>query len=333
MKNSLLCAIAAAALTAGAALGQAPAAPAFEVASIKVSPLDIMQLGQQIINGGSMPKMGPRIDGARAEYSFMTLKQLIVEAYKVKEFQVTGPDWLSATTAPRYDIQAKIPDGATKEQAPQMLQALLAERFKLAVRRDTKERQVLALVAAKGGPKLQPSTDKGEDVDPNAPLKPGETQIDTGEGMARVTTDRTTGASSIDMGKRGKINIKVSAAEQSIHLESSRVTMSAFADMLSQLTRMTGGSGQQVVDMTGIEGNYVVAIDLSMADILSMARSLGAALPNMPAAAGSPADAASDPGGSSLYKTVQAMGLKLEPRNSSTEQLIVDHVEKTPTEN
>jgi len=329
MKTTLLSVIAGLALAAGA-IGQT-AAPKFEVTSVKVSPLDLMQLAQQVAAGGSLPKMGPRVDGARADYNFMTIKELIVEAYKVKAFQVTGPDWLNATTAQRFDIQAKIPDGVAKEQAPQMLQALLADRFKLAVHRDSKERPVLALVAGKDGPKLKPSTEKAEDIDPNAPLKPGEQQLDTGEGTARITTDRTTGASTIDMGKRGKINVKTSA--EGIHLESSRVSMSAFADMLSQLTRLTGGSGQQVVDMTGIQGDYVVSFDLSMADIMSMARSMGAAIPDTAGASASPADAASDPSSSSLYKAVQALGLKLETRRAPTEQLIVDHVEKTPTEN
>jgi uncharacterized protein (TIGR03435 family) len=333
MKKTLVSAIAGFALVAGSAFGQAPAGPTFEVASVKATPFDLMKLAQDISAGGALPKMGPKVDGARAEYSLMTLQELIVEAYKVKAYQITGPDWLGGTSAQRFNIQAKLPDGANKDQAPQMLQALLADRFKLAVRRETKERPVMALVVGKGGPKLQPSTDKAEDIDPSAPLKPGETQIDTGEGSARIMTDRATGSSSIDMGKRGKININMTP-EGSIHLESSRVTMSAFADMLSQLTRMTGGNGQQVVDMTGIEGNYVVAFDLSMADILNVARSMGAAVPNMPTAAGAPADAASDPSESStLYKAVQALGLKLETRRSNTEQLIIDHVEKMPTEN
>jgi uncharacterized protein (TIGR03435 family) len=330
MKTSLLSIIAGLALAAGTLLGQA-AGPTFEVASVKASPLDLLKLGQQVAGGGSLPKMGARVDGARAEYSFMTIKELIVEAYKVKPFQIAGPDWLNEVTAQRFDIQAKLPDGATQDQAPQMLQALLAQRFKLAAHRETKDRPVMALVVGKDGPKLKPSTDKPEDIDPNAPLKPGETQIDTGQGMARVTTDRATGSSVIDMGKRGKMTMKMSA--EGLHLESNSVTMSAFADMLSQLTRLTGGSGQQVVDMTGISGSYVVAFDISMADIMNMARSMGVAVPNAQANSQAPADAASDPGSSSLNKTVQALGLKLESRHSPAEQLVIDHVEKMPTEN
>jgi uncharacterized protein (TIGR03435 family) len=74
-----------------------------------------------------------------------------------------------------------------------------------------------------------------------------------------------------------------------------------------------------------------------MADLISMARAQGVAVPNLPAeasAGATPADAASDPGGSSsLVQAVQSLGLKLESRKAMVEQLVIDHVEKTPTEN
>jgi uncharacterized protein (TIGR03435 family) len=68
-----------------------------------------------------------------------------------------------------------------------------------------------------------------------------------------------------------------------------------------------------------------------------MARAQWVAVPNLPAEAGAgalPSDAASDPGGSStLFRAVESMGLKLESRKAVVEQLVIDHVEKTPTEN
>ena len=90
-----------------------------------------------------MPKLGPHVDGAQATYTYMALRDLIVTAYKVKPFQVSGPDWIATT---RFDIVAKMPAGASKDDAPLMLQSLLEERFKLAVHKETKERPVLALV-------------------------------------------------------------------------------------------------------------------------------------------------------------------------------------------
>jgi len=57
-------------------------------------------------------------------------------------------------------------------------------------------------------------------------------------------------------------------------------TMSGFADMLTQLfTQLSGGKGSQIVDMTGIQGNYEASLEVSMSDLLNMARSMGMNLP------------------------------------------------------
>ena len=127
-------------LAAAAAPAQTKAT--FEVASIKPTAWDMAKLMAQA-QSGEMPKMGPRVDGARAEYIFLTLKDLISLAYKVQPFQITGPDWIANQ---RFDIIAKLPDGASKEDAPLMLQALLEERFQLKLHRESKERPVLALL-------------------------------------------------------------------------------------------------------------------------------------------------------------------------------------------
>jgi uncharacterized protein (TIGR03435 family) len=94
--------------------------------------------------------------------------------------------------------------------------------------------------------------------------------------------------------------------------------------------------------MTGLKGNYEVALDISLAEVTAMAqaahREEGISLPIPPAGGGgennSPASAASEPsGGSSVFASVQKLGLRLEKRNAKVEQLVIDHVEKTPTEN
>ena len=86
------------ALTAVAALAQT--ALTFEVASIKpAAPLDMMKVAADV-QAGHMPKIGPHVDAARAEYTYMALKDLIVIAYKVKPYQITGPDWIATTRFP-----------------------------------------------------------------------------------------------------------------------------------------------------------------------------------------------------------------------------------------
>jgi uncharacterized protein (TIGR03435 family) len=121
-------------------------------------------------------------------------------------------------------------------------------------------------------------------------------------------------------------------------MDSTTVTMDGFADMLTNVMQMAGPGSRQVVDMTSLKGNYQVAIDLSLADIMSVARSQGFDTPGPraggAAADGSAAPAASDPsGGSTVYASVEKLGLKLEPRKAPVEQLVVDSAEKTPTEN
>jgi len=325
-------------LAAGAIFRQtAHSNPAFEVATVKPSaPLDVTKLAEQI-KAGKMPRFGPHVNASQADYIYMSLKDLIATAYTVKDYQISGPAWLATD---HFDIVAKLPDGTSKDDAPKMLQALLAERFKLAAHRDTQEHPVYALLVGKDGPKLKESTATAEPIDESVPLKPGETQMDAPSGPIRMTRN-TDGSTTMNMGAKGMMRMKVDAQAGTMHMESSMVTMSGFADMLTKLTQMGGAGGRQVVDMTELKGNYQVALDLSLSELMAMAqaaaREAGISLPMPPAGGGgenkSPASAASEPsGGSSVFASVQKLGLKLEKRKAPVEQLVIDHVEKTPTE-
>jgi uncharacterized protein (TIGR03435 family) len=331
--------VAIALLAAGVSFGQtAPGKLAFEVASVRPSaPLDLAKLAAQI-QAGKMPRFGAHVDASRAEYDYMSLKDLIANAYDVKAYQITGPGWLGSE---RFDIVAKMPEGAQKDDAPKMLQALLEERFKLTVHRDTEEHPVLALVVGKEGPKLKESTVAPVPIDEDAPLKPGEFKMDGPDGPIRVTRNAD-GSTTMNMGAKGLITQKIDMQTQTVHMESTMVTMAGFADQLTSLLQMGGGGGRQVVDMTELKGNYQVAVDVSLADLMAMAREkareLGVNLPAAPASSGAadnmPASAVTDPsGGSSVFTSVEKLGLKLDQRKSKVEQVVIDSVEKTPTEN
>jgi len=323
------------ALPAMAAFAQTK--PAFEVATIKPSPpMDPAKMVAAMQAGGKMP-IGASIDSHRAEYMYLDLKTLLTYAYGVKPYQITGPDWMSTT---RFDIVAKMPEGSTKDDAPKMLQTLLEDRFKLTTHRTSAEHPVLALVVGKGGPKLKASAEKPVAIDESAPLKPGQLKMDGPDGPVRAMVDVTTGSSVVDMGLKGKMSYRLNPATQSFHIDFSMTTMSGFADMITQLFAQLGGTGgRQVVDMTGISGNYDASVELSLAELIAMARAAGADIPaGVPGGPGAPGNApavASDPsaGGSSLADAVQSMGLKLESRKAVVDQFIVDHIEKTPTEN
>jgi uncharacterized protein (TIGR03435 family) len=124
------------ALALSSAFGQAAAPPAFEVASIKpadpTQPTAIRRSGKHFVTVNT------------------SLEFLITWAYDIHTDLVYGkPKWL---TSARYDILANAPE---QTDLKERMQALLAERFHLAVHRETRELPVYALVVAKGGPKLQ----------------------------------------------------------------------------------------------------------------------------------------------------------------------------------
>jgi uncharacterized protein (TIGR03435 family) len=102
-------------------------------------------------------------DADRIIFTNVTLMSVLLRAYDIKPYQTRGPDWLSSA---RYDITAKIPPEATKEQFNFMLQRLLASRFQLVLHHETKQLQGYELIRGNTAPKLKPSTEAGPDVEP-----------------------------------------------------------------------------------------------------------------------------------------------------------------------
>jgi uncharacterized protein (TIGR03435 family) len=312
-------------LIAGAVFAQSPAAPlAFEVATVKPSaPLDPAALKAGRAHAGT------KIDSARVDIGTTSLFRLICMAYRVKPYQVAGPDWLKTTN---YDIQAKIPDGATAERVPEMMQTLLAERFRLKIHRDSKDQPAYALVVARGGPKLKesppdlaPVPEKADAPSMSMPTMQGDVKLTLGpEGPSiEMPGDEIT----------GKLRMTViggGGTPARIHLESPRTTMKTFAEMLS-----VGVVDRPVVDMTKLTGIYDLAVDISAEDAMNVVRASVNFLPGRGGAGGDarPGDGAPDPAGSSIYTSIQNLGLKLDPRKLPLGMLVIDHMEKTPTTN
>jgi uncharacterized protein (TIGR03435 family) len=302
-------------LAAGAAFAQAPAAQplTFEVASIKPSsPPD-----QAKVMSGQF-RVGMSVDGSRVDLRFMSIADLVRTAYKIKPHQLVTPDWMKVgamSMSDRWDIQAKLPDGTTKDQVPEMLQALLADRFKLKVHKDSKEQPVYGLVVAKGGHKMKESP-KEEEPKEGEPKTPSNAVSDRQEGTGMVVKTGAGGAMKMTMGPN-----------MTMHMESEKVTMEQFADML------TGFVDKPVVDMTELKGNYQIALDLSMEDLKAAAAKAGVAIPMMPPAGGAAPGAASDPAGPAIFSSIQQLGLKLDSKKAPVDIIVVDSAEKKPTEN
>jgi uncharacterized protein (TIGR03435 family) len=101
-----------------------------------------------------------------------------------------------------------------------------------------------------------------------------------------------------------------------MHVNAESMTMPNLADFL------TNYLDRPVVDRTGITGAFRIELDMSTADGF---QNIGP-----PAATNG---AASDPAGSSIFSGIQRLGLKLEPRKMPVEIVVIDHVERMPTEN
>ena len=130
---------------------QAESVPKFEVASVRPSPPLHLPLTAPI-------QVGMFRDKGRVEFELMSLRDLIIVAYRIKPWQLPGtPDWMTTEV---FDIVATIPQGVSAAEVPDMLQALLAERFGLRIRREYKEMPVYALTVGKGGPKFRESPPK-----------------------------------------------------------------------------------------------------------------------------------------------------------------------------
>jgi uncharacterized protein (TIGR03435 family) len=121
-------------------------AQSFEVASVKIPPPHVIGQPYDITVG--------LINNGTITFTNASLADCIRFAYGLSsDSQLFGPDWIKSKEL-RYDIVAKMAPGTTREQALQMMQVLLAERFNLALHPEQRVLTYLALVVDKGGSKM-----------------------------------------------------------------------------------------------------------------------------------------------------------------------------------
>lgn len=276
--------------------------PAFEVASIKKHVDDA--------SGRSFIMLSCGRDPSRCTPTNVTAKMLIVLAYGVKDFQILGaPSWLNAE---RFDVEAKVDDAEAEQlqklspaerqnQTRLMLQSLLADRFKLSVTHGNKEVAALALVPAKGGPKVTavpaPPPQSGPPSGP--PSVPGA----PGRGGAPPTPP--VGGFMMSMGANGKANVSGKA-----------VPITVLVNLLSQQL------SKPVIDQTGLTGTYDITLEFTS----------DTGLGGMPLPPGG-GDAQTDAGGESIFTALQdQLGLKLDQTKTPVDTITIEHIEE-PSEN
>jgi uncharacterized protein (TIGR03435 family) len=158
-KGAFLFAVAAAALAQSQEPARSPA-PSFDAASIRPAAPNNREGGGgrgavRLPFGRQNIQVTPDSVIAR----FASLQDIIAWAWGAKDFQVSGPDWLGTQ---RFDIVAKAASQASEDQLRLMMEALLQDRFKLALHKTTKETQAFVLVIGKGGSKLVQSATQGD---------------------------------------------------------------------------------------------------------------------------------------------------------------------------
>lgn len=326
------------------AFGQTPDTKLeFEVATVK--PWAPPTGGGRGIFMGMQGGPGTR-DPGQINISGLPLKFLVANAYDVRPYQINGPGWLDME---RFDITAKVPPGTTKEQARIMMQNLLADRFGMKLHHETKDSQVYELVVGKNGPKIQKSASQEDPAPPKEgappPPPPGPPKLDA-NGFPKL--DRPGLIMMIQMGSKGPMS----------HMVGKQQTLAQFAQMLgNQVNR-------PVVDKTGMEGKYDFNLEFAFEPGQGPA-----GLPPPPpggfggpgggpgpvtagAAGGGRASVGAGPAGPrdgpvtapldsqtadsapTLFTAVQEqLGLKLDPKKAPLDMLVIDHIEKTPTEN
>src|SRR3954454_6383040 len=126
---------------------QNPAVAQFEVASVRR------------VHDGPPPGDTPKnLDTAPGHLTMrnVPLRHALIWAYDLKDYQVTGPEWIKGDE--RYDIVAKAAKPVPESQVRLMLQRLLTERFQLKMRRESREMSVYVLGLGKGAPSVKESS-------------------------------------------------------------------------------------------------------------------------------------------------------------------------------
>ena len=267
------------------------ARPTFDAASVKPAPPPDGRGGRRVGMTG-----GPGTDTpGRINFENIGLGAVIGKASGVKYYQIAGPGWFESE---RFNIIATVPPGTTQEQFRLMLQDLLADRFKLALHKESREMSIYSLGVAKNGPKLKKATPNpppdANDAADAAPIGGGGKLATDAEGYPALRPGMTMAIMSGPAGPRARLANKE-------HTE-------WLALMLS------GQLGRPVIDATGLTGEY----DISLYWVPQRPDSI----------------ASDDPNGPDLIAALQQqLGLKLEPKKGPIEVLVVDHAEKIPTEN
>jgi len=277
---------------------------AFDVASVK--PAKSPRFPNFPLNNGDAMPSGGRFSASFSLFAYIFFAYKL-DAFQGKEIPAQLPKWANED----YAIDAKADGNPTKDQMRLMMQSLLADRFKLKVHFESRERPVLALTLVKSGklgPKLLPHSegppcpDSFEMDKPFTPLPPP-----IKAGVVFPTQCGTTA--------------EVRGTSDGTWIGSRNTTMRLLASDVYGLGSRLGEIDKPVVDQTGLEGRFDYILELP-AGIISF-------FPKPP----NPDNPLTDPKGTPFLNAIrEQLGLKLVRSRGDIRTLIIDHVER-PSQN
>jgi uncharacterized protein (TIGR03435 family) len=276
-----------------------PAAPVFEVATIRPNDSD-----------GMMHTVHIDFEQERFSASNCSLELMLQVAYGVDAQQITGvPKWIRSAN---YDVEAKM-DLATFDQLSKlddeqrdakqrlMLQALLMDRFKLTLHRETKELPIYSLVIARNGPKLQEA-------------KPGD-----------IYANGAHWSGGAPMGPH-EVDYRFIAGQ--VHMQGQAASVKDLTDRLTQ--KFAEQLGRKIVDNTGLTGNYDFELNFKVPWPPEGSQTL---FRDPEGSQGTDNGTATESSEVSLFAAIQEqLGLKLQSAKGPVEFIVIDHVE-SPSDN
>jgi uncharacterized protein (TIGR03435 family) len=265
------------------------AKPEFEVVSIRPgSDKPVVVNGMAIV--GAMQGGPGSSDPERLTGNSVALRDLVLRAYGVNLHQLSGPGWIETT---RYDVNAKIPPGTTRDEFKLMLQGMLEDRFKLKLHHETRDVRAYNLVVAKGGLKLRDFVSTDACSAGNRPV--GGTCREGAVYQSGIMKSAGTERSLLSLSPPGPSRI-----------------ISGSATQLSVLARMLEPAlgGSIVADKTGLTDKFNLRFEF--------------ASPTFTGQDDTPLP--------TLFMALEDAGLKLESVRTSLDVLVIDHIER-PSEN
>jgi uncharacterized protein (TIGR03435 family) len=264
------------AIAAGQTPGPGAPLPAFEVASVKP-------------NESGDPGSRGQTGRGSATFTNMSARMLIVNAYNIRaERVVSGPGWLDSE---RFDVTARAPEGTADNQISLMMRSLLAERFKLVTRTETRDEPVYALVPAREDGRLGPSLRRAAECVKGGPSggRAG------GPGLAVPL---------LQPGQQASCGVRSLSDGRMSVVQGGAVPL----DRLASALRGTGG--REVVDRTGLSGNFDFDLRFAPEALRSAVADADSNLPN-------------------VFTAVQEqLGLKLDSQRGPVEYLVIERVER-----